>query len=106
MSNVKEITTFAGLKSEVVGHGRTVVLYSDPVSCVPCKALRGPYLEASDKEQAVNFIYINIREAEPELLSENNILGVPTIVYYRGDTKIQIDTQKLKSAKDIISALN
>lgn len=72
--------------------------------CGPCKIM-GPILRDLSKEyqQEVIFEYVNTKE-EPEVAKAQGVRGVPTFMFFRGETKVaQVEGQvQYEVLKDLI----
>lgn len=108
MSRIINITTTDQLRKAVLEGDDVVLLYGAVSWCMPCRALKPKYTEASDKLEDVVFLYVDLDDENtaPELLDLHGVKGVPYMVKYTSHGFERIDTTTLKSAKDIIERLS
>jgi thiol-disulfide isomerase/thioredoxin len=105
LSALTEITTKAEYERVLDREPVFVVLFTQPRTCIPCQQLK-PHYESVAEESDILFAYIDVDKAEPELLREYNIMGVPRMflvtswdsweLIERSAVKISMEIQSLR----------
>lgn len=83
---VTYVTTLTELEDILEEHRHVVIDFSDPVSCIPCQRLKPHFEKAAEILSGVQFVYVNIREAEYSMLEEYGVTGVPALFGWFGDS--------------------
>ena len=72
--------------------------------CGPCKMMEPVLAEASEKMKDVKFCKVNIDDF-PKLASGNNIMSIPTLIFFRDGKKIGSIVGAL-SAQSLVKKIN
>ncbi|AKB85371.1 co-chaperone YbbN [Methanococcoides methylutens] len=86
-TNLYEINT-AAFESEVVSSGMPVVVDCFTKTCPPCKKM-APIFEkvAAEYDGKIKFVKVNLKNS-PEIGKQFKIIGVPTLLFFRGGEMI------------------
>lgn len=68
-----------------LANGTSVVLFTQPRTCAPCRALEPHYAKMPDQLPDVQFLRVNLDKADPELVASYGIMSVPTMLAFVPD---------------------
>jgi thioredoxin 1 len=72
--------------------------------CGPCKMMEPVLVDASEKMADVKFCKVNIDDF-PKLASSNNIMSIPTLIFFRGGKQLGTIVGAL-SSQSLIKKIN
>ena len=61
-----------------------LLLFTDPSWCMPCRAFEPHFERAEEVADGWNFVRVTLADADPALVQEYGVMGVPTTIAYVG----------------------
>lgn len=68
--------------------GRTVVLFTQPATCVPCRQFKPHWDRAVREVDTINFVYVDL-DTVPEAMVAYDVLRVPTVKLFENGTFVR-----------------
>ena len=81
MSEIIEVGDIGELQDLIAGDGETVVLFTAPSWCVPCRQFAPHFKSAAQTDKSRTYAYVDIDNV-PDAVVEYGIQGVPTTRLY------------------------
>jgi thiol-disulfide isomerase/thioredoxin len=72
----------------IASEGRTVVLFTQPATCAPCRQFRPHWDRTVGEVEEINFLYVDL-DQHPDAMVEYGIQRVPTVKLFEDNTFIR-----------------
>lgn len=81
---ITEVTTLEQFEQTINSDSLVVVDFAGEDWCHPCRQFRPHFDRASEFLPNVTFLHVDVDTAEPGLIDKYGILGVPTVIAFKG----------------------
>lgn len=72
----------------ISSEGRTVVLFTQPATCAPCRAFKPHWDRAVENVEGINFLYVDL-DTNPDAMLAYGIRSIPTVKLFEDGTYVR-----------------